>query len=236
MLEVLVSVAIIATLLAILLPMLGHARTVSRTTVCASNLRQLGMAWQAYLHDYERFPRHTDKPDWRYGGVQFAGSDRQPRLDPERPLNKALTEAGLGEAADLTGIYKCPGDRGVFERGGRRAGPQSVLAGGSCYLTFGNSYRANPALLDSSAAGISGPTRALKLADITAGSSQLLLTGDSAWWYATRPPGDPDSAFEAAWHGQTDAGNMLTLDGSVRFVPFSSPGGTTRGFKLSPRP
>lgn len=232
-LELLVSVAIVATLLGLLLPLLSHARTVSRTTVCASNLRQIGMAWQSYLHDYERFPRHTDKPDWRYGGVMFTGLDRRARLDPERPLNKALAEPEPG-STDLSALYKCPGDRGVFDR--HTPGAPSILAGGSAFLTFGNSYRANPALMDSSHAGIDGPTRALKVSDIAVGASQLLLTGDSGWWHATRPDTDPDAAFHAPWHGKPDAGNMLAVDGSVRFVPFRAPAGLGRAFVLSPRP
>jgi len=46
--ELLVVVAIIALLLAILLPALGRAREVASATICASNLKQVGTAWQMF--------------------------------------------------------------------------------------------------------------------------------------------------------------------------------------------
>jgi len=46
--ELLVVVAIIALLIAILLPVLGNAREASRTVKCLSNLRQIGLALRVY--------------------------------------------------------------------------------------------------------------------------------------------------------------------------------------------
>ena len=48
LIELLVVVAIIATLIAILLPGLSAARRAARTTLCASNLRQVGTGWHIY--------------------------------------------------------------------------------------------------------------------------------------------------------------------------------------------
>jgi prepilin-type processing-associated H-X9-DG protein len=48
LIELLVVVAIISLLLSILLPSLGAARRQAKTTVCASNLRQIGIGWTMY--------------------------------------------------------------------------------------------------------------------------------------------------------------------------------------------
>ena len=58
--ELLVVVAIIALLLAILLPSLEKARAVARQTVCMTAFRQLGIAWQAYRSDFRNMPDGTN--------------------------------------------------------------------------------------------------------------------------------------------------------------------------------
>jgi len=57
LIELLVVVAIIALLLAILIPALQKARYLARRSVCSSNLHQLGVVWQMYADDQDgRFP------------------------------------------------------------------------------------------------------------------------------------------------------------------------------------
>ncbi|MFA5865747.1 MAG: DUF1559 domain-containing protein [Phycisphaerae bacterium] len=54
LIELLVVVAIIAVLISILLPALGTARESGRQAVCGMNLKQIGLAWQMYLEDYDQ--------------------------------------------------------------------------------------------------------------------------------------------------------------------------------------
>src|SRR6476619_3952052 len=63
LIELLVTSSVIAVLIVILLPALSHARAVSRRTVCASNLRQLGTAAHEYLdyNDSYYWPYFTDQ-------------------------------------------------------------------------------------------------------------------------------------------------------------------------------
>jgi prepilin-type N-terminal cleavage/methylation domain-containing protein len=51
LIELLVVVAIIALLVSILTPSLSRAREQSRRAACLSNLKQLGQAFQSYLHE-----------------------------------------------------------------------------------------------------------------------------------------------------------------------------------------
>jgi len=63
LIELLVVVAIIALLMAILLPSLGRARARAQSTVCLSNLRQCGMATSMYEYDYNNnFPYPVSTP------------------------------------------------------------------------------------------------------------------------------------------------------------------------------
>jgi prepilin-type N-terminal cleavage/methylation domain-containing protein/prepilin-type processing-associated H-X9-DG protein len=63
LIELLVVIAIIAILAAILFPVFAHAREKARQSSCASNLRQLGVAEQMYLQDYDN--RYS--PSWGDG-------------------------------------------------------------------------------------------------------------------------------------------------------------------------
>lgn len=72
--ELLVVIGLIATLLALVLPALVSAREASRTTVCLSNLRQIGMALQSYANDHRGYLvpgdqyGHFDGTQWYSGG------------------------------------------------------------------------------------------------------------------------------------------------------------------------
>ena len=59
LIELLVVIAIIAVLLAILMPAMSKIKEVARETCCKSNLKNVGLAVQMYLDDYDRVLPHT---------------------------------------------------------------------------------------------------------------------------------------------------------------------------------
>jgi len=112
LIELLVVAAIIAVLVALLLPSLGKARAVARRTVCAGNLRQLGIAASAYLDSgdghYWRYYCDQTLPvpgrQWWFGfelnGPAAAGTTN-------RPLDKSQSPLGP-YTANLANLLQCP--------------------------------------------------------------------------------------------------------------------------------
>ena len=74
LIELLVVIAIAAILAAILFPVFSHVRENARRTVCVSNLKQLGLAWQMYAGDNDE----RACPSYQTGAPDDAGYFPQP--------------------------------------------------------------------------------------------------------------------------------------------------------------
>lgn len=95
LIEMLVVIAIIALLASLLVPAVSNSIARAKKTSCASNLRQLGLAFQLYAMD----------PSNRFNRLPApAPSTAKPWFVSISPY---LQEQASG-AKDLTRIYKCP--------------------------------------------------------------------------------------------------------------------------------
>ncbi|NUP98667.1 MAG: DUF1559 domain-containing protein [Armatimonadetes bacterium] len=76
LIELLVVIAIIAILAAILFPVFAKAREKARQSSCQSNTKQIGLAFQQYMQDYDERTQHqwgcpTSWPTWGANPVPF---------------------------------------------------------------------------------------------------------------------------------------------------------------------
>jgi len=77
LIELLVVIAIIAILAAILFPVFARAREKARQASCQSNLKQIGLAWNMYLQDYDEVNVRLF-----YGAPGTVGKDPMPITAP----------------------------------------------------------------------------------------------------------------------------------------------------------
>jgi prepilin-type N-terminal cleavage/methylation domain-containing protein len=112
LLELLTVIATIATLAALLLPVLGKAKTKAQGTKCMSNLRQLGIAWELYASEnggwlVESYPANNTNA-WVLGDMTVAAEATNLEL---------LRRGKLFPYNPSVEIYHCPGDQGARVNG-----------------------------------------------------------------------------------------------------------------------
>jgi prepilin-type N-terminal cleavage/methylation domain-containing protein/prepilin-type processing-associated H-X9-DG protein len=95
--ELIVTIGIIAALLALLMPALAKARKVSRSTTCKARLEQLGAAVQMYLNENKtRYPK----------------APALPSVNPNK--DRTIPECLGHYVGDVKEAFDCPADDYVF--------------------------------------------------------------------------------------------------------------------------
>jgi len=112
--ELLAVIAILALLIAILLPALSRAKEKAREAACLSNLKQLQTCAKLYSMDYDGFlPPNRHVYDIGTGGPSAGWSDDMTwcaGLAPYDTTTENIERALLFPYNKSTGIYRCPAD------------------------------------------------------------------------------------------------------------------------------
>jgi len=205
-LELVISLVLVIVLLTLLVPALDSARTISQRERCAEQLATLGRVLQEYSDAHgDRLPYAPGHSSWNYGGLRYSEATRGSFLDQSMPLNRWLINTmPQRREGDL---FCCPADYGI-----RGSHPQAGTGPRTCCRAFGTSYRANPKLFNAALAGVADQPRGMYRSEITAAPSRLLVLGDAVWYEVYERTGR-----DANWHGEAGIGNVLFLDGSVKF-------------------
>jgi type II secretory pathway pseudopilin PulG len=114
--ELLVSIAVVALLLAVLLPAVQSVRESSRATTCSNHLQQFGKALQSFEGRHQRWPNTM----FKYHLLRDLGQNavhETYNLDPYWGISPRPDEAvKLSEALERVEIeiYQCPSDSVAF--------------------------------------------------------------------------------------------------------------------------
>lgn len=191
--ELLVVIAIVGLLLALLLPAVQAAREAARRAQCTNNLKQMGVACQAYHDVLLTFPSgylatvpynnadHDTSPGWGWGSLILPQLEQSPLQNTIDFRFSMTSSANLSAAPTAIAIYRCPSD--ILPSGSvvvrDASGVALIQAAPSSYAACvgGDESPADgPAGL-----GVMYRNSGIRAADIRDGLSMTIIIGERAW-------------------------------------------------------
>lgn len=201
LIELLVVIAIIAILAAILLPVFATAREKARQTSCASNEKQLGIAFLQYVQDFDEvFP---------IGAMNFT---------PFMTWDQAIMPYAMKGQWGKAGLFHCPSDAtGVGYDFGRSYAMNTGWMGWAPFGPGGIAYSNTTAVCPVSVIG--SPSKVFLLVENPVNGNQLTYNT-----FATQSCPISSTGWacqdQARWGvpGHSNGWNYLYCDGHVKWL------------------
>lgn len=205
LIEFLAAFAIISVLATMAIETFISARKKSRSAVCLSNLREIGVAWQLYLNDHNAFPAESDILVGGDPTILYGGKKGSQTLDAdERPLNVYIID-NVRAGMEIPNFH-CPNDT------------EPTIFSQTVYDELGTTYVAN--LFSTNWNSLGGR----KVHSILSGHSRIILTGEIGWLLQAQ-----SDSSNVSFHSRKGASiyNVVFLDMHVDSITVSS--GQTSG-------